>query len=66
ATKPVGFAENMNAYPDWIDGENGLFFGYSKNKSELSPFAGDKTGHPLVDNPRLTQLPGYPGAKTDF
>lgn len=66
ATKPVGFAENMNAYPDWIDGENGLFFGYSKNKSELSPLAGDKTGHPLVDNPRMTQLPGYPGAKTDF
>ncbi len=23
ATKPTGFAENNNAYPEWIDGENG-------------------------------------------
>lgn len=66
ATKATGFAENGGSYPEWIDGENGLFFGYKKNHSELSPFAGDKTGHPLVDNPRLTQLPGYPGAKTEF
>lgn len=64
--KATGTVENGGTYPEWIDGENGLFFGYQRNKSELSPFAGDKTGHPLVDNPRLTQLPGYSGAKTDF
>ncbi|MCM1164350.1 MAG: RagB/SusD family nutrient uptake outer membrane protein [Muribaculaceae bacterium] len=64
--KATGTVENGGKYPEWIDGENGLFFGYKKNHSELSPFAGDKTGHPLVDNPRLTQLPGYPGAKTEF
>lgn len=64
--RATGTVENGGTYPEWIDGENGLFFGYRKNHSELSPFAGDKTGHPLVDNPRLTQLPGYAGAKTEF
>ncbi len=65
-TKPTGKAENGGVYPEWIEGENELFFAYKKNFSELSPFAGDQAGHPLVDNPRLTQLPGYPGAKTEF
>lgn len=59
--KPTGFAENKNKYPDWIDGSYGLYFGYVHNKTELSPFANQQAGHPLVDNPRLTQLPGYPG-----
>ncbi len=61
AQKPTGFAENKDKYPDWIDGPFGLYFGYQHNKSELSPFANKAAGHPLVDNPRLTQLPGYPG-----
>lgn len=61
AQKPTGYAENNNKYPDWIDGPFGLYFGYQHNKSELSPFANQAAGHPLVDNPRLTQLPGYPG-----
>lgn len=61
ATKPTGFAENKDKYPDWIDGPFGLYFGYEHNKTELSPFANQSAGHPLVDNPRLTQLPGYPG-----
>lgn len=61
AQKPTGFAENKNKYPDWIDGPFGLYFGYVHNKTELSPFANQAAGHPLVDNPRLTQLPGYPG-----
>ncbi|MDE6511692.1 MAG: RagB/SusD family nutrient uptake outer membrane protein, partial [Muribaculaceae bacterium] len=61
STKPTGFAENKDKYPDWIDGPFGLYFGYEHNKTELSPFANKAAGHPLVDNPRLTQLPGYPG-----
>ncbi len=61
AQKPTGFAENKDKYPDWIDGPFGLYFGYEHNKTELSPFANQASGHPLVDNPRLTQLPGYPG-----
>lgn len=61
AQKPTGFAENKDKYPDWIDGPFGLYFGYVHNKTELSPFANQASGHPLVDNPRLTQLPGYPG-----
>lgn len=61
ALKNTGFEENGGKYPDWIDGEHGLFFGYKHNKTELSPFAAKSTGHPLVDNPRLTQLPGYMG-----
>lgn len=61
AQKATGFTENKDKYPDWIDGPFGLFFGYEHNKTELSPFANKAAGHPLVDNPRLTQLPGYPG-----
>lgn len=61
AQKATGYAENGNKYPDWIDGPFGLYFGYKHNQTELSPFANQAAGHPLVDNPRLTQLPGYPG-----
>lgn len=62
----MGTEENGGTYPSFVDGENALFCAYKPNFSELSPLAGDKAGHPLVDNPRLTQLPGYGGAKTEF
>lgn len=61
AQKATGYVQNGNKYPDWIDGPMGLYFGYKHNQTELSPFANKAAGHPLVDNPRLTQLPGYPG-----
>lgn len=61
-TLPTGSAENGGEYPTWIesaDGSDGLYYGFQENKSELCPFAAKSPGHPLVDNPNLTQLPGY-------
>lgn len=59
-TKPTGSFENGGAYPNWIEGGGeGLFYGFVPNKTELLPFAAQSAGHPLVDNPNLTQLPGY-------
>ena len=59
-TKPTGSSENGGKYPDWIEGNgDGLFYGFVPNKTELLPFASASAGHPLVDNPSLTQLPGY-------
>ncbi|GAA5089682.1 hypothetical protein GCM10023210_14810 [Chryseobacterium ginsengisoli] len=59
-TKPTGSAENGGTYPNWIEGGGeGLFYGFVPNKTELLPFASASAGHPLVDNPNLTQLPGY-------
>lgn len=59
-TKPTGSFENGNKYPDWIEGNgDGLFYGFVPNKTELLPFASASAGHPMVDNPNLTQLPGY-------
>jgi hypothetical protein len=59
-TKPTGSFENGNKYPDWIEGNgDGLFYGFVPNKTELLPFASSSAGHPMIDNPNLTQLPGY-------
>lgn len=59
-TKPTGAFENGGVYPDWIEGNgDGLFYGFVPNKTELLPFASASAGHPMVDNPNLTQLPGY-------
>lgn len=59
-TKPTGAFENGGVYPDWIEGNgDGLFYGFIPNKTELLPFASASAGHPMVDNPNLTQLPGY-------
>lgn len=59
-TKPTSSAENGGKYPDWIEGNgDGLFYGFVPNKTELLPFASASAGHPMVDNPNLTQLPGY-------
>ena len=59
-TKPTASSENGGKYPDWIEGNgDGLFYGFVPNKTELLPFASASAGHPMVDNPNLTQLPGY-------
>lgn len=61
-TKPTGSAENGGTYPNWIqaaDGTDGLYYGFKQNQTELLPFANKSTGHPLIDNPNLTQHPGY-------
>lgn len=59
-SKPFGFTENNGSYPTWIESANdGLFFGFKTNKTELLPFAAASAGHPMIDNPNLTQLPGY-------
>lgn len=61
-TKPTGSAENGGKYPNWIeapDGSDGLYYGFKKNHSELLPFAAKSSGHPMIDNPNLTQHPGY-------
>lgn len=59
-TKPTGSAENGGTYPNWIEGGgDGLFYGFQANKTELLPFANQSAGHPMIDNPNLTQLPGY-------
>lgn len=58
-TKPMGSFENNGEYPDWVAGSTGIYYGFEKNKTELSPFANKSAGHPLVDNPNLTQHPAY-------
>ncbi|WP_308993314.1 RagB/SusD family nutrient uptake outer membrane protein [Mariniflexile litorale] len=61
-TKPTGSAENGGTYPNWIeatDGSDGLYYGFEENKTELLPFAAKSAGHPMIDNPNLTQHPGY-------
>jgi len=61
-TKPTGSDENGGQYPNWIeapDGSDGLYYGFKENCAELLPFANKSAGHPMVDNPNLTQLPGY-------
>lgn len=59
---PTGYAENDGKFPNWIeaaDGTDGLFYGFKENCCELLPFAAKSPGHPMVDNPNLTQHPGY-------
>ena len=59
---PTGYAENGGKFPNWIeapDGSDGLYYGFQKNCSELLPFAAKSPGHPMVDNPNLTQHPAY-------
>lgn len=61
-TKPTGSAENGGTYPNWIqasDGSDGLYYGFKANKTELLPFANKSAGHPMIDNPNLTQHPAY-------
>ena len=61
-TKPTGSAENGGKYPDWIraaDGSDGIYYGFKENCVELLPFAAKAAGHPIIDNPNLTQHPGY-------
>lgn len=61
-TKPTGSSENSGKYPNWIatpDGSDGLYYGFKENCVELLPFAAKSAGHPMVDNPNLTQHPGY-------
>ncbi len=58
-TKPLGSAENGGEYPEWVAGEHGIYYGFEKNKTELCPLAGKSAGHPLIDNPNLTQHPAY-------
>lgn len=58
-TKPLASSENNGAYPDWVAGEYGIYHGFVKNKTEICPFAGKSAGHPLIDNPNLTQHPAY-------
>ncbi len=58
-TKPTGSFENNGTYPAWVGGSNGLYYAYERNKTELLPFANSSAGHPMVDNPNLTQHPGY-------
>ncbi len=62
ANSPTGSAENGNKYPAWIhtdDNSDGIYFAYQKNKVELLPLADATAGHPRVDNPNLSQHPGY-------
>ncbi len=62
ANSPTGSAENNNKYPAWIhtdDNSDGIYFAYQKNKVELLPLADATAGHPRVDNPNLSQHPGY-------
>ena len=61
-TKPTSADENDGVVPTWIytsDNTNGIYYGFEENKCELLPFAAKSAGHPLVDNPNLTQHPGY-------
>ena len=61
-TKPTGSAENGGQYPDWIEapsGNDGLYYGFQENHVELLPFSAASSGSPIIDNPNLTQLPGY-------
>lgn len=55
----TGREENGGDYPTWVAGDTGIYYGFEENKTELCPFADATAGHPLVDNPNLTQHPAY-------
>lgn len=59
---PTGKAYNKNKYPVWIytdDNSDGIYYGFRENCCELLPLADASAGHPRVDNPNLSQHPGY-------
>jgi len=58
----TGKQYNKNKYPTWIyteDNSDGIYFGFKENCCELLPLADASAGHPRVDNPNLSQHPGY-------
>lgn len=59
---PTGKRYNKDKYPVWIytdDNSDGIYFGFKENCCELLPLADASEGHPRVDNPNLSQHPGY-------
>lgn len=62
AESPTGMKFNKDKYPVWIytaDNSDGIYFGFRENCCELLPLADASAGHPRVDNPNLSQHPGY-------
>ena len=59
---PTGKKFNKDKYPVWIhtdDNSDGIYYGFKENCCELLPLADKSAGHPRVDNPNLSQHPGY-------
>ncbi len=62
AESPTGKKFNKDKYPVWIytdDNSDGIYYGFKENCCELLPLADASAGHPRVDNPNLSQHPGY-------
>lgn len=62
AESPTGKKFNKDKFPVWIytdDNSDGIYFGFKENCCELLPLADASAGHPRVDNPNLSQHPGY-------
>lgn len=59
---PTGKQYNKGKFPVWIhtdDHSDGIYYGFKENCCELLPLADAAAGHPRVDNPNLSQHPGY-------
>lgn len=59
---PTAKKYNEGKYPVWIytdDNSDGIYYGFKENCCELLPLADQSSGHPRVDNPNLSQHPGY-------
>lgn len=59
---PTGKKYNKDKFPVWIytdDNSDGIYYGFKENCCELLPLADALSGHPRVDNPNLSQHPGY-------